>query len=211
MTRNDWLAALRARLSALPAEEQESALRYYEELFDEAGSEGEALAHLGDPARHAERILQESGVVAAPAAQAFGEKPKKEPFYRSVWFWLCVIFTLPFTLPLALGLGGAAIGVGCALIGAVVAILAVIASALIGGLVLCAAAFFFLPGSPFAFLAMFGGGLVLSGLGALGSLGIGAIFAAIGKSAKANRAKKAERARQAQTGPEGPKEGSENA
>jgi uncharacterized membrane protein len=211
LTRNEWLAALRARLSALPVEEQESALRYYEELFDEAASEGEALQHLGDPARHAERILQESGVVATKAAEGFGEKPKKEPYYRSVWFWLCLIFTLPFTLPLALGIGGAAVGVACAIIGAAVAVLASIAAILVSGLALCVAAFFFLPGFPSAFLAMFGAGLVLSGLGAFGSLGIGAIFAAIGRGAKANKAKRAVKAQQAQNGRQGPEEGTENA
>ena len=42
MTRTEFMAALRSRLSHLPAEEQDAALRYYEEYFDEADSEEEA-------------------------------------------------------------------------------------------------------------------------------------------------------------------------
>lgn len=38
MTRNEFLTALRGRLSALPKEEQDAALKYYEEYFDEAES-----------------------------------------------------------------------------------------------------------------------------------------------------------------------------
>ena len=37
MERNEFLAALRERLTGLPAEEVQSALRYYEEYLDEAG------------------------------------------------------------------------------------------------------------------------------------------------------------------------------
>lgn len=42
MTRNEFMTALRKRLSHLPAEEQDAALKYYEEYFDEAESEEEA-------------------------------------------------------------------------------------------------------------------------------------------------------------------------
>ena len=47
MTRNEFMTALRKRLSHLPAEEQDAALKYYEEYFDEAESEEEAARQLG--------------------------------------------------------------------------------------------------------------------------------------------------------------------
>ena len=41
MNRNEYMAALRRALSVLPEEERASALRYYEEYFDDAGPENE--------------------------------------------------------------------------------------------------------------------------------------------------------------------------
>ena len=51
MTRNEYLGALRQELRSLPLQEQEEALRYYEEYFDDAGPENEqkVIAELGSP------------------------------------------------------------------------------------------------------------------------------------------------------------------
>ena len=59
MNRNDYMAALRRALSILPEEERASALRYYEEYFDDAGpeNEGRVIADLGDPQTVAAQIL----------------------------------------------------------------------------------------------------------------------------------------------------------
>ena len=42
MTRNEFLAELKKHLQSLAAAEQEEAIRYYEEYFDDAGRENEA-------------------------------------------------------------------------------------------------------------------------------------------------------------------------
>ena len=108
MSREEFLRALREGLSPLSQEERDAAVRYYEEFLDEAQDEGVAIEELGDVRHIVERILQDSGVVAPKQAPQAGvaAPAKPAPFYRSVWFWLCVVFTLPVTLPLALGLGG---------------------------------------------------------------------------------------------------------
>ena len=96
MSREEFLRALREGLSPLSQEERDAAVRYYEEFLDEAQDEGVAIEELGDVRHIVERILQDSGVVAPKQAPQAGvaAPAKPAPFYRSVWFWLCVVFTL---------------------------------------------------------------------------------------------------------------------
>lgn len=75
MRKYAYLARLEELLAALPAQERQEALNYYEEYFDAAGSENEeqTAAELGDPAEVARNILEGEGV--EPPASAAGEPP----------------------------------------------------------------------------------------------------------------------------------------
>ena len=83
MRKYAYLARLEELLAALPAQERQDALNYYEEYFDAAGSENEeqTAAELGDPAEVARNILEGEGVeppapaAAEPAAPPRGEAP----------------------------------------------------------------------------------------------------------------------------------------
>ena len=83
MRKYAYLARLEELLAALPAQERQDALNYYEEYFDAAGSENEeqTAAELGDPAEVARNILEGEGVeppapaAAGPAAPPRGEAP----------------------------------------------------------------------------------------------------------------------------------------
>lgn len=66
MTRKEFMDTLAVKLSALSAEERNSALRYYEEYFDECENEQDAIDALGSPAACAEQILRENGVASKP-------------------------------------------------------------------------------------------------------------------------------------------------
>lgn len=71
MRKYAYLAKLEELLAALPAQERQDALNYYEEYFDAAGNDKEeqTAAELGDPAEVARKILEEEGVEqTAPAA-----------------------------------------------------------------------------------------------------------------------------------------------
>ena len=61
MRKYAYLARLEELLAALPAQERQEALNYYEEYFDAAGSEEEekTAVELGDPADVARKILEE--------------------------------------------------------------------------------------------------------------------------------------------------------
>lgn len=65
MTKVEFIAALRAKLSMLPADAREDAVQFYEEYFDEAGPENEqaVIAELGSPDAVAEKILSGEGKV----------------------------------------------------------------------------------------------------------------------------------------------------
>lgn len=200
MSREEFLRALREGLSPLSQEERDAAVRYYEEFLDEAQDEGVAIEELGDVRHIVERILQDSGVVApkqAPQARV-AAPAKPAPVYRSVWFWLCVVFTLPVTLPLALGLAACALGLGLAALalviglgagaqGLVVGLFAAVLAVFLAGVVFCVYSFYLLPASGGVFLCLFGGGLALTGAGLLTGLGLICLLRALFRAGRRRR------------------------
>ena len=64
MNRTEFMSALEKRLMPLDAEDREDALRYYDELFDEAGpiDEQKILDDLGGPEVIARQILSDNGI-----------------------------------------------------------------------------------------------------------------------------------------------------
>lgn len=84
MTKSEYLSALRGALVGMTSEERESAVKYYEEFFDEAGEENEqdVIADLGSPQKLAKSILndQESFVYSERSAENPPEtiKPAQE-------------------------------------------------------------------------------------------------------------------------------------
>ena len=76
MTRNEFLTALRGRLSALPKEEQDAALKYYEEYFDEAESEEDAARQLGSPDPLRKRSSQ---ITPSPLRRCLRPRPYPKP------------------------------------------------------------------------------------------------------------------------------------
>ena len=124
MNRNDYMAALRRALSILPEEERASALRYYEEYFDDAGpeNEGRVIADLGDPQTVAAQILADYRELTAvpPQQDAPPQDAPPRRRWRGIPPWLLIVLVLlaiPIGLPLAGGLLLAVLGV----IGAVLA------------------------------------------------------------------------------------------
>lgn len=64
MNRTEFMSVLEKRLMPLDTEDREDALRYYDELFDEAGpiDEQKILDDLGDPDMIARQILSDNGI-----------------------------------------------------------------------------------------------------------------------------------------------------
>lgn len=179
MNRTEYMAALRRALSALPEEERASALRYYEEYFDDAGLENEqkVIADLGAPEKVAEQILADYRELTAvpPSSGSAAPQPKKRR-WRGISPWLLVVLVL-LALPMGIPLAGVLIGVIATVFGVVLAI-ALVALAFIvlvplgllaAGVVLCGFSFT-LWSIPASAVMTLGCGLALFALGILVSL-----------------------------------------
>jgi len=150
MNKFEFLERLRSALVSLPWEECQSAMKYYEEYFAEAGEdrEEEILKELGSPEAVAATIL--SDYSSAPArlsdvkpgqsttttgysgagysnaqyssAQSYhGEEPVQEPWYRRTPLWVLILLAI-FTVPI----WGSLLGVFVSLLGALFAVVAAI-------------------------------------------------------------------------------------
>ena len=180
MNRNEYMAALRRALSVLPEEERASALRYYEEYFDDAGPENEqrVIADLGAPETVSEQILADyRELTAVPHQDAGGMAGKPKRRWRGVPPWLLVVLVLlaiPVGVPL---IGGLAIGAAGTVAGLLIAAVAVVLAfvvvlpltLLVAGVALCGFSFA-LWGAPASAVTTLGCGLALFALGVLVTL-----------------------------------------
>ena len=86
MNKNEFLRILRENLNGLPSEEAESAVRYYSEYIDDAGSSDAVFEELGDPAELAKKIRNDGqpkdSVEKEPASSA--EKKSKMPIWAKI-------------------------------------------------------------------------------------------------------------------------------
>lgn len=103
MSRNEFILELRKKLNRLPQTEIESTISYYEEYFNDAGSENEqiVLSEIGSPSAVASKIIGEFAVDSAG-------KSKRQV---SVLFIILAIFASPIALPIALAVSIVAVAV----------------------------------------------------------------------------------------------------
>ena len=122
MKKYAYLARLEELLEALPAEERQDALNYYEEYFDASGADDSAAAGLESPEQAARKILEGEGVApsqpAPPTPPAAPEPPPLEeprnypiggttprqpprPFSRKGWLLFLAVLAVAFLVQLA--------------------------------------------------------------------------------------------------------------
>ena len=178
MNRNEYMAALRRALAGLPEEERASALRYYEEYFDDAGPENErkAIDGLGAPEQVAAQILADYRELTAVPLQgrdagSAAAKPRRR--WRGISPWLLIVLVLlaiPVGVPLLLGAAATVLGLLVAAAAVMFAFAVVIPLALLlAGAMLCGFSFA-LWGAPASAVTTLGCGLALLALGVLVSL-----------------------------------------
>ena len=178
MNRNEYMAALRRALAGLPEEERASALRYYEEYFDDAGPENErkAIDGLGAPEQVAAQILadyRELTAVPPQGRDADGAAAKPRRRWHGISPWLLIVLVLlaiPVGVPLLLGAAATVLGLLVAAAAVVFAFAIVVPFALLlAGAMLCGFSFA-LWGAPASAVTTLGCGLALLALGVLVSL-----------------------------------------
>lgn len=173
MNQQEWLLELERYLSVLPTSEQKRVSDYYREMIAdrlEAGkSEEEVIAELGNPYDAAQEVIEgykaENPDFVPPTYDsesgfARQERPKQQPEAcnlgtkedrKTVWILLCVLFCIP-----VVALYIVMISVSIALIASLIALYA-------SGIWLMCIAFVYFDG----FLLLFGGGLIVLGIGVL--------------------------------------------
>lgn len=178
MNRTEYMAALRRALAVLPEEERASALRYYEEYFDDAGPENEqkVIADLGAPEQVAAQILADYREVAAVPQPGGAATQRQKRRWRGVSPWLLLVLVLlaiPVGIPLAgvlLGLIAAALGVLLSVVLVAAVFIVIIPLCLLAaGVILCGFSFA-LWGAPASAVTTLGCGLALFALGILVTL-----------------------------------------
>lgn len=182
MNAYEYLQALRAALAVLPDDEIDSAMRYYEDYFLDAGDENAAqvIEQLGPPEQVAEAILRDYTGVARRRPERFEEekaqtvngvpldrdgKPRKKGI--NPWMLACIVLLALIFGPVAVAVIGAIIvAVVGLVIGIAACVVAVPAATLIGGgaLVLFS---FLLWATPASALATLGAGLTVGAVGLL--------------------------------------------
>lgn len=165
MNREIYMRSLRERLRKLPKEDQDMAMEYFREYFDEAGPENEAQAieNLGSPKEAAEQIIMDMAVKNSEEAPKAGVKRN----LRSVWIGILAVFAAPIAIPLALAavilLASLGIAVVAVLLSLAVACVAMIAGAVV---TIILGAVMILK-SPANAVATIGAGFLCMGLGLL--------------------------------------------
>ena len=78
MNREEYLSELKRCIQALPLEEQEEALEYYKDYFDDADDDRRVIEELGDPEKLAEEIKDKFACVPAKMASEDSSSDKEE-------------------------------------------------------------------------------------------------------------------------------------
>ena len=184
MNAYEYLQALRAALAVLPDDEIDSAMRYYEDYFLDAGDENaeKVIEQLGPPEQVAEAILRDYTGVARRRPERFEEEKAQtvdgvplgrdgKPLTRkkgiNPWMLACIVLLALIFGPVAITVIGAIIlAVVGLIVGVAACVVAVPAATLIGGgaLVLFS---FLLWATPASALATLGAGLVVGAVGLL--------------------------------------------
>ncbi len=161
MTYKDWEKRLKRFLKRLPADEQEAALGYYKEMFNDKTDAGvspeKILEEFGSPKSCAERILTENGL-PTPSLK------------KSIGWWIAISFlTLLLILPIYASLFAVIISLGAVAFSGGV-------SAIAGALYSVASPFFAFMGFDFwGIISHMGIGFAAVGVGVL--LAFGFFFA----------------------------------
>ncbi len=179
MDRSRFMRELEELLLNIPAEERESALQFYNDYFDEAGveNEQEVIAEFESPQKVAAKIREDiygEGQREEPpvsnSLQTWQETPRKAPWSNNLVKILLIIAIVvvggPIIIPVVIGIACAVFGCLLAVIVLFFALVLVAFAIAISGIIVFIFGIPALFTSPGVGLALLGGGLILSAVGA---------------------------------------------
>lgn len=184
MNRAEFMEKLRELLSDIPENEREEALNYYEDYFDDAGSENEqsVIEELGSPEKVARAIKGEKAEEENPNLPAAEQAGKKGKMGTGAIILLVIlaIFALPVLFPVVMSIFSVLFGLLVAAVGVIFAALMVGIGLVVGGAAVFGAAVVSLVASPAVSVLFVGISFVLVGIGILLTiLGIWIVWKAV--------------------------------
>lgn len=189
MNRIEFMEKLAGLLQDIPEEDRIDALKYYNDYFDDAGSENEknVIEELESPEKVAAKIKadredQEGGnpvqkdenVYQDNETYTYNEEKENKP-WTNKWLKLFLIAAIilvgcPIIIPVAIGLVAAAAGILIAVFAVFAAIVIGFAAVLLLGVFLALAGIGSLFTSMGVGLAVFGAGMIIIAIGAVGTV-----------------------------------------
>ncbi|MCM1228244.1 MAG: DUF1700 domain-containing protein [Clostridium sp.] len=162
MNRAEFIYILEKNLSALPADERNEAIRYYNELFDDAGIENEQkkISEFGDPKEISRQILIENNIDPDRKPEISSDsntKNKTDNSAKIIITIIVLIVTFPIWIGIVCGVFGALFGIFAAIIAVFIALFAVCVAFIAAGVTVLISA-------PPIGLMMFGLGISIAGL-----------------------------------------------
>lgn len=185
MNRIEFMTQLAALLQDVPVEERREAMQYYNDYFDDAGSENEqqVIAELESPEKVAENIKadlkgesEDGGVFTnTQTQQTVQQTHQTEPAKTNNALKILLIIAIilvggPVIIPLALGIAGAVIACIAALFAVFVSIVAAAVAVAIVGVILTVQGIIILIPDFVVGLGLLGTGLILTVLGVIGTV-----------------------------------------
>jgi uncharacterized membrane protein len=168
MKPDEFIAQLRRHLRALPPEEIDQSVAYYEEYLADAEDPSLAIAELGSPAEVAAQILGE--YVSTPAPPTAPRAKKRG--LPMLWAVILGVFALPIAAPLAIAVAAIAITLMVSLLAIVVALLVTALSLVLGGIAFIAWGLMVATQDISTCLSLAGVGLMGIGIGLLGGFAV---------------------------------------
>ena len=175
MNRTEFMQQLESLLHDIPESDRIDALTYYNDYFDEAGSdrEAEVIRELGSPGKVAAIIKADLG--AEETIHVEGEvEGYKAPKKKKSIPWPLIIVLVVFASPLLIGVGGgvlgAFVGVLAAIFGVLVAILTCGVALVIAGIACLVVGIIRVIVSPIEGLALLGCGGIILAIGLLATI-----------------------------------------
>ncbi|MGT2964226.1 DUF1700 domain-containing protein [Streptococcus acidominimus] len=165
MTRTEYMEQLEKHLKKLPHKEYQAAVNYFEEYFDDAGSEGEAalIEELGSPKEAASDII--NNILDRHMEEEITAERKSKT--KTIWLALLALLSLPITVPILLCLIGTLLFIIASVAGLILLAFVFGLSLIVTGGYLIWEAFSLFNQSVPAFLMGFGSGIGLIGSAAI--------------------------------------------
>lgn len=158
----EYLSRLRSRLSSLPREERNEAVRYYNDMFLDAGPENEqsVIASLGSPSELAHTILNDKKNISYAFSQTKKNMKKVNRKMTKEQRTLLIVL-LVLTCPLW---GALLLGIALAIAAFFLLVVLFVGALLIGGIVIIAMAVAYIIKEPSIAVTLFGIGISLGSL-----------------------------------------------